>query len=95
MQVVPHLRRHKQILPFNRRVLFQEILNRLSYFVLIGIEPGTFEVAVADFQRVTDSLVRLAFGAFVSEGTEADAWDGDAVACFEGYARGHFAVMMG
>lgn len=49
MQMIPHLGRDKQVLALTRRVLFQELANRLADIVLVAVEPGTFEMAIADF----------------------------------------------
>lgn len=49
MQMIPHLGRDKQVLPLTRWVLFQEFANRLADFVLVAVEPGAFEMAIANF----------------------------------------------
>lgn len=86
MQMIPHLGHDKQVLALTRRVLVQELANRLADFVLVAVEPGTFEMAIADFSGVEYGFVGLTFGAFVGEGSEADSWDGYAVGGLEGYS---------
>ena len=49
MEMIPHFGRDKQVLALTRRVLFQELANRLADIVLVAVEPGTFKMAIADF----------------------------------------------
>jgi hypothetical protein len=72
VEVVPDLCANEDILALDARVLLEEVANSGTDLVLVLVEPGTVKVSVASLQSVQSSLVRLALGALVGEGAEAN-----------------------
>lgn len=74
VKVVPDLCANEDILTLDARVLLEEVANSGANLILVLVEPGTVKVSVTSLQCVQSGLVRLALGALVGEGTEADGY---------------------
>lgn len=90
VQMVPDLGRDEEVLPRDRRVFLEVVLDRLTDLVLVEIEPGAIKVPVANAESMKDGVVGLARAAFTGEGTETDGGNRDAVAELEGETVRHF-----
>ena len=89
VQVVPDLGGDEEVLPLDRGVLIQEVLDGSTDFLFIEIVPGTVQVSVAGSKSMEDGFVGLTLASFTGEGTETHSGNGDAVAELEGLSVGH------
>jgi hypothetical protein len=74
VKVVPHLCANEDVLTLDAGVLLEEVANSGANLVLVLVEPGTVKVSVTSLQCVQSGLVRLALGALVGKGTEANGY---------------------
>lgn len=92
VEVVPHLGADEDVLAADIIVVLAEVAHGVADLVLVLVEPGAVEVAVALLQGVGDGLVCLALGTLCSEGTETNSGDGHAVVKLVGLSVRHCEV---
>lgn len=93
VQVVPDLSAHEEVGALDVAVLLEEVADGLTDLVLVLVEPGAVEVAIAGLQRGHGGIVGLAGVAIAGEGAEADGGDDHAVVEGEALAVRHVCGM--
>ena len=79
VEVVPYFCADEEIFAGDAGVLLEEIAHGGADLLLVLVEPGAVEVAIARLECGGDGGVRLAGCALTGEGAEAHGGDGDAV----------------
>lgn len=86
VQVVPDLGADEEIGSLDACVFLQEVLDGLTDFIFVEVEPGTIKMPVACLQGLHHGGISLSFGALIGKGTKPHSGHGNPIVQFESYS---------